>query len=60
MELLDFRYLTTKSFDFPSHGHVNATLTMVALAIRLADRMQARHFERPMKTLARQPELVAS
>jgi choline dehydrogenase-like flavoprotein len=29
---------------FPTQGHVNPTLTLVALAIRLADQLKARHF----------------
>jgi choline dehydrogenase-like flavoprotein len=43
---------------FPANGHVNPTLTLVALAIRLADRIKARYFERVSPSLTRQPELV--
>jgi choline dehydrogenase-like flavoprotein len=43
---------------FPANGHVNPTLTLVALAIRLADRLKARYFERVSPSLVRQRELV--
>ena len=43
---------------FPSNGHVNPTLTLVALAIRLADRIKARYFERVSPSLARRSELA--
>ena len=41
---------------FPTQGHVNPTLSLVALAIRVADELKARHFvKRP--TAHAQPEL---
>lgn len=56
---VDRLYIVGSSI-FPTNGHANPTLTIVALAIRLADRMKARHFERPSKVLLRQPELALS
>lgn len=44
---------------FPTQGHVNPTLTLVALAIRLADQIKARHLTHERSALLAQPELTA-
>lgn len=36
---------------FPTQGHVNPTLTLVALAIRVADQIKARHFSQKRPAL---------
>jgi choline dehydrogenase-like flavoprotein len=45
---------------FPTQGHVNPTLTLVALAIRIADELKARHFSRRPTSHAQPERAVAA
>jgi len=40
---------------FPTAGHASPTMMIVALALRLADRLRERHFEKPAVAIATQP-----
>jgi choline dehydrogenase-like flavoprotein len=45
---------------FPTQGHVNPTLTLVAVAIRVADQIKARHFSQKRPAPHAQAELSAA
>ena len=45
---------------FPTHGHVNPTLSLVALAIRIADQLKTRHLTPHPATPQAQAELAAA
>ncbi|HTU61861.1 MAG TPA: GMC oxidoreductase, partial [Polyangiales bacterium] len=45
---------------FPTQGHVNPTLSLVALAIRIADQLRARHFTHKRPAPIAQAELSAA
>jgi choline dehydrogenase-like flavoprotein len=52
------RLYAVGSAVFPTNGHVNPTLTIVALAIRLADRLKLQHFDSAARS--RGPALATS